>query len=265
MGFSCLFVWGFFFVWKGIMPVQKNVEHFLETSCQWVSLMHIWDIGSTIISHSGSYHLSCCQTISRHICLSQGGENMSLHLEMERKAVLLAHPYHITTSGASGHTQRRLAPSTQCDAQKGKAQVYSVSAAYSPSKAASTVISCLKKISLWFAVHWITGSLPTNSKVAGDEDELMEPQWVWQGWAKASGGLCPAPRCSCCATLEASRQGKQVRSLANMCCSCSFCLQKKWGVSVQMPGHRHDKVWWGNGPGKKNVSGEKKQTWKPHS
>lgn len=95
----------FFFVWKGIMLVQKNVEqHFLETFCQCMRLMHVWDIGSTIISHSGSYHLSCCQTILRYICLSQGGESMSMHMEMERKALLLAHPYHITTSGASGQT-----------------------------------------------------------------------------------------------------------------------------------------------------------------
>lgn len=184
---------------------------------------------------------------------------MSMHLEMERKLVLLAHPYHITASGASGHTQRRLAPSTQCDAQKVKAQVYYLSTAQSTSKAASTVISCHKKISLWFIFHWITGSLPTKSKVAGDQDELMEPQWIWelQGWAKASRGLCPAPRCSCCVTVKAPGQGKQVGSLANMCCSCSFCLQKKWGACVWTPGHHDDQVWWENRPGKKMYLGKK--------
>jgi len=48
---------------------------------------------------------------------------MSMHMEMERKAVILAHPYHITTSGASGQTVRGLAPSIQYHTQKGNAEV----------------------------------------------------------------------------------------------------------------------------------------------
>lgn len=118
-----LHVFGFF-VWRGIVPVQKNVEqHFLETSSQCMSLMHIWDIGSTVITHSGSYHLSCCQTISRHICFSQGGKSMSMHMEMERKAVPLAHTYHITTSGASEQTVKEFSSVYPISCPEGNAEV----------------------------------------------------------------------------------------------------------------------------------------------
>ena len=93
----------------------------------------------------------------------------------------------------------------------------------------------------------MAGSLPTKSKVVGDGDELLEPQWVGElhGQAKASGGHCPAARCACCAVKQAApvlapapRQGaKQAVSLENTCYSCEirlcvFNLQKKHGVYV---------------------------------
>lgn len=153
------------------MPLQKNVEqHFLETSCQRMSLMHIWDIGSTIISHSGSYHLSCCQTISRHIRLSRGGESMSMSMEIERKAVLLAHPDHITITVSSGQTVQEFSsiyPRSRTEWQR-RGLVTTAQFAF---RAAPAVISWSPPKYHCCLIHWAVGNLPTNSKVAGDKDE----------------------------------------------------------------------------------------------
>lgn len=77
-------------------------------------------------------------------------------------------------------------------------------------------------------VHWVTGNFPT--KVAGDKNELMEPQWVWE--LQTSADLCPAPRCSCCATMKAPGQGQSRWGALQTCATLALSAFKRNGVSV---------------------------------
>lgn len=255
MGFFCLFICLGSFVWKGIMPVQKNVEHFLETSCQSMSLMHIWDIGSTIISHSGSYHLSRCQTISRHICLSQGGENMSMHLEMERKAVLLAHPDHITTSGASGHIQGRLAPSTQYNAQKG--HLVHFQGSFNCNIMLPKYHCCMLFIGSLVAflqsqkMHETKMSLRGSGNCRGGPKPLRVFALLWGG---AAVPLCRLPG-----------RGKAGGEPCKHVLFSLFLPSKEMGCLRLEAGHQLGKVWWENGPGKTCTWEKKRNPWNSHS
>lgn len=48
---------------------------------------------------------------------------MSMHMEMERKAVPLAHTYHITTSGASEQTVKEFSSVYPISCPEGNAEV----------------------------------------------------------------------------------------------------------------------------------------------
>lgn len=121
----------------------------------------------------------------------------------------------------------------QCDAQKDKAEVCSLSSAQSTSRAASTVISCHQNITV---VCCSLGHCWLSYKVKSGRRQR------WVSWASVglgiagalqiSAGLCPAPRCSCCATMKAPGQGQSRWGALQTLESLALSAFKRNGGSV---------------------------------